>query len=181
MTANSGRETGFALIVAMIILAVLSVLVINSMRGSTLSERMAFSYMDRALAQQAAEQALREGGAKLIEHAAKCARNEADPSIYGCTVAKDGTVSAAKAPSGADKLHVWSADAVDLPAAWSGTNAVSVTKLTDQKSSGNYEVALLKVDAEPKCWLYSIMGQGKGSDTDNTKVVLQTVARVCSL
>lgn len=167
MTANSGKETGFALIVAMIILAVLSVLVINSMRSTTFSERMAFSYMDRALAQQAAEQALREGGALLIENAAMCARNVDDTTILGCVVSSTGAVSAATAAGGA------------LPIAWSATNAVTMTAVTGQNSSAKYVIQLLNTST-PNCWFYSIMAQGTGRDS-NTKVVLQTVARLCSI
>lgn len=167
MTANSGKETGFALIVAMIILAVLSVLVINAMRGTTLSERMAFSYMDRALAQQVAEQALREGGGVLIQHADICARNVDDTSILGCVVSSTGVVTAATAAGGA------------LPIAWSATNAVTMNAITAQNSSAKYVIQLLNTSTT-NCWFYSIMAEGTGRDS-NTKVVLQTVARLCSL
>lgn len=169
MTANSGKETGFALIVAMIILAVLSVLVINSMRSTTFSERMAFSYMDRALAQQAAEQALREGGALLIEHADMCARNVDDATILGCVVSSKNVVSAASATT-----------ATALPSAWSATDAVTMKAVTGQNSSAKYVIQLLNTSTS-SCWFYSIMAEGTGHDSSNTKVVLQTVARLCSI
>jgi type IV pilus assembly protein PilX len=55
------REHGGALIVALVLLLVMTVLGVTAMRNTTLQERMAGNLRDNNLAFQAAERALREG------------------------------------------------------------------------------------------------------------------------
>lgn len=168
MRTMAVRQNGFALIIVMIILAVMSILVVNSVRNATLGEKMAGSYMDRTRAQQAAEQALRQGEAILIANGKLC--------LAGCAVSSTAVVTSSTAA------------ATVLPAAWPGdAGAVTATTATGQVSSAKYVVSLLGsafVPASPsvlnKCKPYSIMGKGVGADTSSI-VVLQTVAFVCSV
>lgn len=159
------NEAGFALIVSMIILAALTILVVSSMRSTTLSEKMSGSYMDRTLAQQAAEQAMRQAEGKLVTDGEKC--------VAGCTI-KNGAVSTAGVVA-----------ATSLPTAWSDTDATTITTATEQKTTAKYIVSLLDDTlflpaGKTGCKAYSIMGRGTGVDT-NSVVVLQTVAYVCPI
>lgn len=54
-------QRGAALMIALVMLLVMSMLGLSSMRGTTLEERMAGNWRDQNLAFQAAEAALREG------------------------------------------------------------------------------------------------------------------------
>lgn len=159
------NEAGFALIVSMIILVVLTILVVSSMRSTTLSEKMSGSYMDRTLAQQAAEQALRQAESKLVSEGEKC--------VVGCTI-KAGTVATGAV----------AAANMTLPVAWSDTDATVITADTEQKTTAKYIVSLLPdtflASGKTGCKAYSIMGRGTGVDT-NSVVVLQTVAYVCPI
>lgn len=65
MRNSTGGQRGFALIVSMIILLVMTVLVVNAVRHTSLNEKMSGNYMDRTRAFQAAEQGLRQGEAAL--------------------------------------------------------------------------------------------------------------------
>jgi len=157
------NENGFALIVSMIILAVLSILVVNAVRSTTLSEKMSGSYMDRTLAQQAAEQALRQGEKRLMENGEVC--------VVGCRISAGNVTSFTTA-------------ATKLPDTWSDTDATDISLATDQKTTARYVATLLPDTFIPAgktgCKAYSVMGQGKGLDT-NTVVVLQTIAYVCPI
>lgn len=55
------RQSGTVLLVALIMLLVMTLLGLNSLRGTSLEERMAGNWRDQNLALQAAEAALREG------------------------------------------------------------------------------------------------------------------------
>ncbi len=56
-----GSERGVALVVVLILLIVMTLLGLAAMRGTVLEERMSANLLDRSLAFQAAEAALREG------------------------------------------------------------------------------------------------------------------------
>ena len=60
-----GRQRGVVLIVSLILLMVLTLIGVTAMQTSTLEERMAGNAMDRSLAFQAAEAALRAGENEL--------------------------------------------------------------------------------------------------------------------
>lgn len=60
------RQHGVALVVVLILLLVMTLLGLASMRGTLLEERMSGNMVDRGLAFQAAEAALREGEALLV-------------------------------------------------------------------------------------------------------------------
>jgi type IV pilus assembly protein PilX len=65
------------LIVALIFLVVMTMLILASIRGTVMQERMASNLYDRGLAFQAAEAALREGERFVLESAPK-------PTAAGC-------------------------------------------------------------------------------------------------
>jgi type IV pilus assembly protein PilX len=77
IAANPGKQfarnkqRGAILIVALIFLLVMTVLILASMRGTVMQERMASNLYDRSLAFQAAEAALREGERFVLENAPK--------------------------------------------------------------------------------------------------------------
>lgn len=156
-------QKGFALIVSMLILLVLTILVVNAVRNTTMNERMAGNYMDRTRAMQAAEQALRQAETLLVTNGDMC--------VSGCAV-DAGTPSAS------------TASVASIPTVWADAKATTMTKATDQGSSGKFQVALLADTFLPTgktgCKAYSLMGRGVGLDTRSV-VVLQTIAFVCSV
>lgn len=81
------RQAGTVLLVAMIMLLVMSLLGLNSLRGTSLEERMAGNWRDQNLALQAAEAALR-AGEDLIAPGVALPEFDAFPCAVGqaCTV-----------------------------------------------------------------------------------------------
>ncbi len=76
ISANPGkhfprRQRGAILIVALIFLVVMTLLILSSVRGTVMQERMASNLYDRSLAFQAAEAALREGERWVVENPPK--------------------------------------------------------------------------------------------------------------
>lgn len=69
MTPRMNRQTGAVLIVALIILVILTMLGVAGVRGVALEERMTSNTLDRNLAFQVAEAALREGERVALEQA----------------------------------------------------------------------------------------------------------------
>lgn len=160
MKLSCPKQKGFALLMTIIILIVLSILVVNAIRNATLNEKMAGNYMDRSQAQQAAEQALRQAQTLLVTNGETC--------LSGCSVAAG--VVAASASGGA------------IPTAWSDTGKTTATLATNQKTSAWYQINQLNIALptdKTGCVGYSIMGRGQGADS-RTSVVLQTIAYVCS-
>ena len=74
---SSRKQRGAVLIVALIFLVVMTMLILASIRGTVMQERMASNLYDRSLAFQAAEAALREGERFVLESAPK-------PTGTGC-------------------------------------------------------------------------------------------------
>jgi len=160
---RSGHQSGFVLIVTMLVLIVLTILVLNAVRASTINEQVAGSYMDRNRAMQAAEQALRQGQELLLNNGEAC--------LAGCSFSA-GVAS----PSLVQ---------VAMPAAWPGDNGkTDVTLATGQGTSASFQIAqlqdALRAADKTACKAYSIMGRGVGLDA-RTSVMLQTVAYVCEL
>lgn len=67
-SASRQRQRGVALAVVLILLLVMTVLVLASIRGTLMKERMSANMLDRSLAFQATEAALREGEALAATH-----------------------------------------------------------------------------------------------------------------
>jgi type IV pilus assembly protein PilX len=74
---SSRKQRGAVLIVALIFLLVMTILILASVRGTVMQERMASNLYDRSLAFQAAEAALREGERYVLESPPK-------PAGVGC-------------------------------------------------------------------------------------------------
>ena len=79
---TSHHQRGISLVIVMIFLVILSVLGISAMQSSTLSSRIARNEIDRGLAFQAAEAALRDG--ELDVRNERFDRSKCDPLIIGC-------------------------------------------------------------------------------------------------
>ena len=71
------KQRGAVLVVALIFLVVMTMLILASIRGTVMQERMASNLYDRSLAFQAAEAALREGERYVLESSPK-------PTAAGC-------------------------------------------------------------------------------------------------
>ena len=74
---SSRKQRGAILVVALIFLVVMTMLILASIRGTVMQERMASNLYDRSLAFQAAEAALREGERYVLESPPK-------PTATGC-------------------------------------------------------------------------------------------------
>lgn len=159
------KEQGFALIITMLVLLILTILVVNTVRSNALGEKTAGNYMDRGRAMQAAEQALRQGEALLLTNGLTC--------VDGCSVA-GGVV----APS--------NVKAIAMPSVWSDAGATNITIAANQLTAASFQIVQLantlgeqtKIDS--LCVPYSIMGRGVGLD-NRAVVVLQAVAYVCPI
>lgn len=84
-----GRQTGAALVVALVLLLVITILGLSSMRGTSLQERMSANLRDRGLAFQAAEAALREAEASLADLEPSAFPSPLDPARYADDVCDD--------------------------------------------------------------------------------------------
>lgn len=86
-----GTQRGVALVVVLLLLLVVTLLALASLRNTLLEERMSASVMDRSLAFQAAEAALREGEALAATRPEPAAGSgcsaglcsEPDPAVAG--------------------------------------------------------------------------------------------------
>lgn len=159
MSKIRNEQEGFVLIVALILLAAISLFAINGMGLTIMSERMAGNYMERSLAKSTAEQAITQGIALLQTNGATCVS-------AGCTNANMlGTAAE-------HNLNT-------LPSAWSNVDIKAVISPL-VGTSGSFRInwlsnaAFAKVDCQP----YSVMGLGVGKNSQ-TAVLLQTIAYVC--
>lgn len=163
---RSGHQSGFVLIVTMLVLIVLTILVLNAVRASTINEQVAGSYMDRNRAMQAAEQALRQGQELLLNNGEVC--------LKGCGVVA-GVVADNSAAAPLDSLNGIPLREAELTA---------VTLAAGQGTSASFQIDrlndLMRAADKGGCKAYSIIGRGVGLDT-RTDVMLQTVAYVCEL
>ncbi|GHD64574.1 pilus assembly PilX family protein [Jeongeupia chitinilytica] len=161
MPNHNRNQQGFVLVVSLILLVIVTILVVNAMRVTTMNEKMAGNYMDRNRAYQAAEQALRQGESLL--------QNNAETCLSGCTGSNVNGVGA-----------VASGNAV--PSTWSDNGASNANVITGQATSAKYLVNQLSDTLRPvdksSCKAYSIMGRGQGIDSRSV-VILQTIAYVC--
>src|SRR5690606_29470008 len=84
MYPGRGRERGAILFLALILLLVMTVLILASVRGTALQERMAANLYDRSLAFQAVEAALREAARWVLENPPKPAAGSCDSEGNCC-------------------------------------------------------------------------------------------------
>lgn len=164
MNIEQKKESGFVLIVSMILLVAVTLFVLSGMRLANVSEHMAGSSMDRGRAKLAAEQALTQGLALLQGAGSTCLES-------GCTyINLPGTAAE----------HT----ATTLPSSWSDANSTAITVAAGQLTSAKFLINWLS-DASftpgPKkdeCKAYSIMGRGVGLNSASV-VILQTIAYIC--
>jgi type IV pilus assembly protein PilX len=166
-TSRKKNQEGFVLVVALVLLAIVSLLAVNGMGVTTMNERMAGNHMDRGRAYAAAEQALTQAQDFLRKHAEKCLAE-------GCVAEKTGPSNTTLEGTGAEE------PGTALPSKWSDTNSATVTLAKDQDTRAKYLINWLSNAAFSKtdCQAYSIMGHGQGI-AEKTVVILQTVAYVC--
>lgn len=171
-----GKEGGFALIISMLVLLLLTVIVLGSVRVNTMSEKIAGNYMERNRAFQAAEQAIRQANAILMANPDLCFE-----SVLGCAIAANGQVTALSGGTTLPRLN-------PLPSTWDSTRAVTISLATGQVSSAQYTVTRTAETSMPvegggtvsDCKSYSVMGRGVGQDT-KAVVLLQTVVWLCDV
>lgn len=175
-------QKGFALIISMLVLILLTVVVLASVRANQFNERMAGGYMDRTLAFQAAEQALQEGRALLVANAAVCF-----DSTLGCSVvpvsAGSASATITSLPGGSNLPEM-----TPLPTTWDASKSVAANLANGQKSKSAYTITRLKGTSMPvtgggsvsDCKAYSVLGRGVGMDA-TTVVLLQAVVWMCGI
>ena len=164
---NNHKDNGFILIIALILLAVVTILVVNGMRSTTMNEKMAGNYMERNRAFQAAELALRQGTALLQTNAETC--------VDGCsnaTVTGVGPVVTAMPSVWADNLSTQAV--IPLPTTSPAPPSASAKYLINQLPDA------MRPSDKTSCKAFSVMGRGQGIDARSV-VVLQTTAFVCPL
>ena len=98
-THSSRKQRGAVLVVALIFLVVMTLLILASIRGTVMQERMASNLYDRSLAFQAAEAALREGERFVLETPPK-------PAGIGCAAGTCSKPEAGDTPVWQDE-DVW--------------------------------------------------------------------------
>jgi Tfp pilus assembly protein PilX len=100
------REKGVALVVALILLVVMTLLGLGAMRSVTLEEKMAANTFDRSLSFQAAEASLREAESLLdTPTPPTCTRRQCHTSLARQYLCKRHQRLAASYPSG-ERLHI---------------------------------------------------------------------------
>jgi type IV pilus assembly protein PilX len=95
---SSRKQRGAVLVVALIFLVVMTMLILASIRGTVMQERMASNLYDRSLAFQAAEAALREGERFVLEAPPK--------PVGGCTAGNCSKPESGDAPVWQDE-DIW--------------------------------------------------------------------------
>ncbi|MCL6264289.1 PilX N-terminal domain-containing pilus assembly protein [Craterilacuibacter sp. RT1T] len=153
----SSRQSGYVLIVTLILLLAVTILVLNASRSSTMGERMAGNQMDRVRAKQLAELSVRQGLQFLQANSETC--------LDGCrTLSGPGPWVGGALPVAADFI-------IANSEASAGSN-----------NRGRYLVRQLPVAFRPAdkaaCMPYSVMGRGEGQDR-RTVVLIQAVSFVC--
>lgn len=182
-------DNGVALFVVLIFLLVLTVLGLTAMRSATLGERMASNRVDKALATQAAEAALRDAERDILWTRADgsyCKR--ADGSIAsGCRTADLRPLPEKIHNFGGTSGKCESGQCYHLPTAYFATPVWEDPAMWDKavvygEYTGAPEIAA--VAAKPKYliegfrkddkWIFRISALGYGADA-NTRVVLQAI------
>lgn len=168
-----GRQRGVVLIVSLILLMILTLIGVTAMQTSTLEERMTGNALDRALAFQAAEAALRAGENRLYEDTT--ALREAEQGYLG------------QPDYNRDDLPLepweWGLDRVESE--WAMFDDETLMSAMDVARPPYYAVELLDPNAitsnrvstpdtpEPEGVVYRVTAMGWGA-TEDTQVVLQS-------
>jgi type IV pilus assembly protein PilX len=185
MTSRKKNQEGFVLVVALVLLAIVSLLAVNGMGVTTMNERMAGNHMDRGRAYAAAERALTQAQDFLRANADTCLAagciGRDEPGITGTTVLQGtgASHSGTVLPSNSEWDRNFEADAVDVTDRVDGLDVPTPAGEASSKYLINWlNDPVFNAPGRVDCKSYSVMGLGIGRDTD-TEVLLQTVAHIC--
>lgn len=170
------RQAGAALITGLIFMVILTIIVIAALRSATLEERMAANALNRQIALQAAEAALRDAEARILGNAAAGIAPAApfdpfDPTQFAETCTKDTTKGLCNLQ--ADGLRWKTVN-------WNAAAETAATEIDGVLQQPRYIIEIANVPVGlvggicPKI-LYRITAQGFGGD--NSQVFLQTMVR----
>ena len=163
------RQTGVVLVTGLIFMVIMTLIVVAALRSATLEERMAANALNRQLALQAAEAALRDAEALIQTSGAPFDPFEPWRFTTDCT---NGLCN--KAADGATSR--WKADDFD----WETVGRPATTKIQGVKESPRYiiEIANIPIMSGSICpkVLYRVTARGVGG-VDNAIVFLQTMYR----
>lgn len=151
---GSVRQRGVVLIVALVVLLLLSILGISGMQGTVMQERMAGNALDRGLAFQAAEAALRAGeqASRVVANIAYDA--ESNPAPAARALAYDDDV-------------------------WAGAKGYALTDLPEDPRyliESQPSLPPLEADQPMQPPLVQVTARGRGR-TGSGVVVLQSIYR----
>ena len=180
MTSRKKKQEGFVLVVALVLLAIVSLLAVNGMGVTTMNERMAGNHMDRGRAYAAAERALTQAQDFLRANAIDCLAagcvGSVSPDTTGTMVFLQGT---GEAHSGTvlPSNEEWDRG-VEEDYAVAVTNGDATGATPSHYLINWLGDPVFNAPGRVDCKSYSVMGGGGGLGTD-TEVLLQTVAHVC--
>jgi len=169
MVVRQGQK-GAALIVSIIILLVITMLGLTAIQNSSLQERMATAMVDRSIAFEAAEAALRDAQAWLDAQTVRpTAGNSGRPDVW----AGDGTVASVL---GAD-TESWSA------AQWAAHSRAYSQSISGASEVPRYVIEewqflpdSLEAGATAGVWYYRVTARGMGGSA-SAEVLLQASLR----
>jgi len=161
------RQTGVVLVTGLIFMVILTIIVVVALRSATLEERMAANALNRQLALQAAEAALRDAEALIQTSGAPFDPFEPWRFTAGCTNGLCNKAAAGAAPR-------WKT------VEWEAVGQPSATNIAGVKSQPRYIIEIandpIKQGAICPKVLYRVTARGVGG-VDNAIVFLQTMYR----
>jgi type IV pilus assembly protein PilX len=184
------RQRGAVLIVSLLFLVILTMLGVTAMTSTTFEERMAGNARDAAVANHAAEAALREARDEILGFTAN--KRASDPSAFGAPAdaARDCVAGICPTRNVPMAEGTWPLTLPDMPSTvdWSDSSASSVAygfatsdlnKLSGLSKKPRYVIELfcarMAIEGPSQsgaCRLYRFTSTGWGRNP-NTKVVVQ--------
>jgi len=163
------RQSGVVMAVSLILLLVVTLIAVSSMRGTMFEEKMAGNSLDRNLAFQSTESAVREAEV-LIEGVASLGGFTGDAGLFGLTDAEPDHSAAATWSDATQHVDaIASYGAYDVPQYYVkhfttviGTEgALNMSGYGDNKGTGDVTV-------------FKITARGTGGNSDSAEVLLRT-------
>lgn len=163
-SSRIARQRGTVLLVALIMLLVMTLLGLNSMRGTSLEERMAGNWRDQIIAIQAAEAALREAETAISPGIAL-------PTLWGfpCPEGQTCTVFAFDDSDPITRNYLLSGDADDV-AQWMDSATTYGGAIDGTADLPQYLV-------EHRGYVRDHLGTGFGSTQETGRDMFQVTAR----
>ncbi|MCB6183560.1 hypothetical protein LIN78_08370 [Leeia sp. TBRC 13508] len=178
------KNRGFALLVTLVMLVVLTIMIIGGVRSATIGEKSAGGYLERTKAFQQAEVSLRQGELQLRQQG--CYPQVANGTVTISTAVTTGTATDCELTVGYDSTSTsaptswnaaWNTGAtINAPA-----TAVSAVNNTGGSSVtvGSY-VIRVQGSSVGNCQKYSVTSRGVGSDSGGVNAaVVQSIVNVC--